>query len=93
MSQAGPILFVSNAQRPAFISALDGARFFPVIDSGWSSAAHAVDEVQPAAVVAALSSAHERHLAAVAAAIAGRTLYLPFFQSGRADARPRRLCR
>ncbi|GLR91812.1 GGDEF domain-containing protein [Bradyrhizobium iriomotense] len=77
MSQAGPILFVSNAQRPAFISALDEARLFPVIDSDWSSAARAVEEVQPAAVVAAPGSGHEPHLAAVAKAIADQTLYLP----------------
>ncbi|MGY8678507.1 GGDEF domain-containing protein [Bradyrhizobium sp. UFLA05-153] len=77
MSQAGPIVFVSNAQRPAFISALDEARLFPVIDSDWASAARAVEEVQPAAVVAALAGGHEPHLATVAKAIAGQTLYLP----------------
>lgn len=77
MSQAGPILFVSNAQRPAFISALDEARLFPVIDSDWASAAQAVDQVQPAAVLAALSGGHEPHLAAVARKIADQSLYLP----------------
>ncbi|MGV7216776.1 GGDEF domain-containing protein [Bradyrhizobium sp. UFLA05-112] len=77
MSQAGPILFVSNGQRPAFISALDGARLFPVIDSDWASAARAVEEVQPAAVVGALAGGHEPHLAAVAKVIAQQTLYLP----------------
>ena len=77
MSQAGPILFVSNAQRPAFISALDEARLFPVIDSDWAGAARAVEEIQPAAVVAALANGHEPHLAAVAKAIAEQTLYLP----------------
>ena len=77
MSQAGPILFVSNAARPAFIAALDEARLFPVVDSDWSSAARAVEEVQPAAVVAALTGGHEAHLATVAKAIADQKLYLP----------------
>ncbi|WFU37525.1 GGDEF domain-containing protein [Bradyrhizobium sp. CB82] len=77
MSQAGPILFVSDAQRPAFISALDEARLFPVIDSDWASAGRAVEEVQPATVVAALGSGHELHLVAVASAIAAQALYLP----------------
>jgi hypothetical protein len=77
MSQAGPILFVSNTARPAFIAALDEARLFPVVDSDWSSAARAVEEVQPAAVVAALTGGHEPHLATVAKAIADQKLYLP----------------
>ena len=42
MSQAGPILFVSNTTRPAFVAALDEARLFPVVDSDWASAARAV---------------------------------------------------
>jgi hypothetical protein len=77
MSQAGPILFVSNTARPAFIAALDEARLFPVVDSDWSSAARAAEEVQPAAVVAVLTGGHEAHLAAVAKAIADQKLYLP----------------
>ena len=77
MSQAGPILFVSNAERPTFISALDEARLFPVIDSDWACGARAVQEVQPAAVVAALTAGHEPHLPALAKTIADQTLYLP----------------
>ena len=38
MSQAGPILFVSNAERPAFVAGLDEARLFPVVTSDWASA-------------------------------------------------------
>ena len=56
MSQAGPILFVSDAERPAFVAALDEGRLFPVIDTDWASAVRAVEEVQPAAVLAAVSA-------------------------------------
>jgi hypothetical protein len=77
MSQAGPILFVSNAERPAFLAALDEARLFPVVDSDWASAARAVSEVQPAAVLAAMSGGHEPHMALLAKKIADQPLYLP----------------
>jgi hypothetical protein len=77
MSQAGPILFVSNAERPGFVAGLDEARLFPVVDSDWASASRAVAEVQPAAVLAAASGGHEPHLAALAKTIAEQPLYLP----------------
>ena len=77
MSQAGPILFVSNAERPAFIAALDEARLFPVVDSDWASAARAVEQVQPAAVLAAMSGGHEPYIALLARKIADQPLYLP----------------
>src|SRR5438445_6289196 len=77
MSQAGPILFVSNAERPAFIAALDEARLFPVVDSDWASAARAVEQVQPAAVLAAVYGGHEPHIALLAKKIADQPLYLP----------------
>ena len=77
MSQAGPILFVSNTERPAFVAGLDDARLFPVIDSDWANASRAVAEVQPAAVLAAPSGGHEPHLTALATTIAEQRLYLP----------------
>ncbi|WP_409188825.1 GGDEF domain-containing protein [Bradyrhizobium sp. RDM4] len=77
MSQAGPILFVSNAERPAFIAALDEARFFPVVDTDWASAARAVEQMQPAAVLAAMHGGHEPHIALLAKKIADQPLYLP----------------
>ena len=52
MSQQGPILLVSTARRPSFADALDDAKLFPVIEADWADAARAVDQVQPAAVVA-----------------------------------------
>lgn len=77
MSQAGPILFVSNAERPAFIAALDEARLFPVVDSDWASAARAVEQVQPAAILTAMHGGHEPHMAALAKKVADQSLYLP----------------
>src|SRR5689334_1201202 len=77
MSQAGPILFVSNTERPAFIAALDEARLFPVVDSDWASASRAVEEVQPAAVLAATSGGHEPYMPLLAKKIADQPLYLP----------------
>ncbi|MVT53924.1 GGDEF domain-containing protein [Bradyrhizobium yuanmingense] len=78
MSQAGPILFVSDAERPAFVAALDEARLFPVVDTDWTSAPRAVEEVQPAAVLAAVHAGHEPHVTRLAKTIAAQSLYLPF---------------
>ena len=53
MSQQGPILVVSTAaRRPSFVAALDVAKLFPVIEAEWADAARAVEQVQPAAVLA-----------------------------------------
>src|SRR3954468_2280512 len=88
MSQAGPILFVSNAERPAFVAALDEARLFPVVDTDWASAVRAVEQVQPAAVLAAMNSGHEPHLALLARKIADQSPYLPFVALDAAGALP-----
>jgi len=88
MSQAGPILFVSNAQRPPFIAALDEARLFPVVDTDWASAARAVEQVQPAAVLAAMNSGYEPYLALLARKIADQSPYLPFVALDAAGALP-----
>jgi len=77
MSQAGPILFVSDAERPAFIAALDQTRLFPIVDSDWANAARAIDQVQPAAVIAAMHGGHEPHMPRLAKVIADQPLYLP----------------
>ena len=77
MSQQGPILIVSTARRPSFAAALDLAGLFPVVETGWSDAPRAVDQVQPAAVLAAASDVREAELAALAARIAARQPYLP----------------
>ena len=55
MSQQGPIIVVSTAERPPFAAALDDAKLFPVIDAAWADASRAVAQLQPAAVLVALS--------------------------------------
>jgi hypothetical protein len=77
MSQQGPILVVSTAQRPSFADALDVAKLFPVIEVEWADAARAVDQVQPAAVIAASSEIDEAGFSALAARVAARQPYLP----------------
>ena len=72
MSQQGPILVVSTAERPSFASALDEAKLFPVIATEWADAAHAIEQVQPAAVIAAATGIHETAIAALAKPIALR---------------------
>jgi hypothetical protein len=77
MSQQGPILVVSTARRPSLADALDVTKLFPVIEADWTDAARAVDQVQPAAVVADCSEIDEADFAALAMRVAGRQPYLP----------------
>jgi hypothetical protein len=77
MSQQGPILVVSTATQPSFASALDVIRLFPVVEAEWADAARAVEQVQPAAIVAAVSGNDNISLAPLAARIAACQPYLP----------------
>ncbi|MCA1457736.1 GGDEF domain-containing protein [Bradyrhizobium sp. BRP22] len=77
MPQQGPILIASTTGRPAFARALDEARLFPVVETTWADAARAIAQVQPAAVIAAASTADEAGLAELAAAVGPRQPYLP----------------
>jgi len=77
MSQQGPIIVVANAERPAFASALDEAKLFPVIDLPLADAATAVVQLQPAAVLVASSEAIGAAFAALAQRIAATRPYLP----------------
>jgi hypothetical protein len=51
MSQQGPILIVSSGETSSPAAALSDTKMFPVIESGWSDAAHAVGGLQPAAML------------------------------------------
>jgi hypothetical protein len=77
MSQHGPIIVVSTAERPSFASALDDAKLFPVIDASWANASRAVEQLAPAAVLVALSEVVEPNLRALAKQIAATKPYLP----------------
>jgi hypothetical protein len=77
MSQQGPIIVVSPEGRPAFASALDEAKLFPVIDAGWGDVSRAVRELAPAAVLVAFSNTAQSGLGALAKQVAAITPYLP----------------
>ncbi|MBR1143754.1 GGDEF domain-containing protein [Bradyrhizobium sp. AUGA SZCCT0431] len=77
MSQQGPILVVATARRPSFAAALDVAKLFPVVEAEWADAGRAVEQLQPAAVLAATSDVDQATLAALAAPIAAHQPYLP----------------
>lgn len=77
MSQQGPILVVSTAGRPAFASALDDARMFPVIDAGYAEASRAVEQLHPAAVLVAMAGTAEPGIKTLAKQIAAQQPYLP----------------
>jgi hypothetical protein len=77
MSQQGPILIVSGAARPPFATALDDAKLFPIVEANWAEASRAVEQLQPAAVLAAAADGVEPGLKALAKQIAARQLYLP----------------
>ena len=77
MSQQGPILIVSTARRPSFAAALDVGKLFPLVEADWTDAARAVEQVQPAAVLAAASDIDQAALAALAGSVAAHEPYLP----------------
>jgi hypothetical protein len=77
MSQQGPILVISTSGRPSFAAALGEAKLFPVIDTDWAEASRAVEQLRPAAVLAAMPGINQPAFAALAKQIASREPYLP----------------
>lgn len=77
MSQQGPILIVSSAERPSFAAALDQAQLFPMVATDWAEAVRAIAQVQPTAVIADTAGIDEDSIAALAAAADAREPYLP----------------
>lgn len=77
MSQQGPILIVSSAERPSFAAAFDDAKLFPVIDVSLVDARRAVADLQPAAVLVASSETAQRGFAALAQQVSAVQPYLP----------------
>ena len=82
MSQQGPIIVVSTTERPSFATALDDAKMFPIIETGWADASRSVEQLQPAAVLVALSDAIKPSFEALARQIAARQPYLPLIAIG-----------
>jgi hypothetical protein len=77
MSQQGPIIVVSTAERQSFATALSDAKIFPIIDTAWADAPRAVEQLQPAAVLVAMSGTVEPDFRSLAKQIAARQPYLP----------------
>jgi hypothetical protein len=75
MSQQGPILVVSSGEPSSVVAALAQTGMFPVIESTWPEAAHAVEQLQPAAVL--VSGDAGADFAAFAAQVAELKLYVP----------------
>jgi hypothetical protein len=80
MSQQGPILVVSSGEPSSMVATLSETGMFPVIESNWPEAAHAVEQLQPAAVVA--SGDAGPGFAALAAQVAELKPYVPFVVVG-----------
>jgi hypothetical protein len=75
MSQQGPILVVSSGEPSSAVATLSETGMFPVIESNWPEAAHAVEQLQPAAVLVSGNAGPE--LAALAAQVAELKPYVP----------------
>lgn len=77
MSQQGPILIVSTGGRPSFASALHESKLFPVVDSDWTDAARAVEQLRPGVVLVACPGMNKPALESLTRQIAAREPYLP----------------
>src|SRR3977135_2138407 len=77
MSQQGPIIVVSTAERPSFATALDDAKIFPVIDTAWVDASRAIAQLRPAAVLVAMSASGNTGFRGLAKQIAAQQPSLP----------------
>jgi hypothetical protein len=75
MSQQGPILVVSSGEPSSVVATLSETGMFPVIESNWPEAAHAVEQLQPAAVLASGHAGPE--FMALAAQVAELKPYVP----------------
>jgi hypothetical protein len=75
MSQQGPILVVSSGASSSLAVALSDTKMFPVIETNWPEAAHAVEQLQPAAVL--VSGDAGPGFSALAAQIAEIRPYVP----------------
>src|SRR5690242_15291534 len=88
MSQQGPILVVSHAPQRSLVGLLDDAKLFPLLETGWADAARAVAQVEPAAVLVAMSGQADAELTQLAAQVAARKPYTPLIAVEPADPLP-----
>jgi hypothetical protein len=78
MSSQGPIIVVSTDRQSALTAALDDAKMFPIIETSWGDASHAIAQLQPAAVLVAMSEGAEPEFSNLAKQIGTLQPYLPF---------------
>ncbi len=77
MSQQGPVLIVSATTRPSFAAVLDETKLFPVVVTDWNEVGRAIEQVKPAAIIAAAEGIDFVTLSALAKRAAARAPYLP----------------
>jgi hypothetical protein len=76
MSQQGPIVVVTSGAPSPLAAALSETKMFPVVETIWSEAARAVEQLHPAAVLASGDAGAE--FETLALQVAGVTPYVPF---------------
>lgn len=89
MSQQGPIIVVADGGRPAFADMLAEAAAFPVVEIDWAGASAAVEELQPALIVAQISDGCTDELTALASSIENADPYVPLIVIGALSCPPR----
>ena len=72
MSQQGPVLIVSTTPRPSFAAVLDETKLFPVVVTDWNEVGRAIEQVKPAAIIAAAEGIDFVTLSALAKRAAAR---------------------
>lgn len=77
MSHQGPIVIVSDDKQRALCAALDAAKMFPLVETGWAEAPRAVAQLDPVLIVAAMPQHASSDLERLAAQIGGIEPYLP----------------
>jgi hypothetical protein len=75
MSQQGPIVVVSSGEPSPLAAALSETKMFPIVETTWSEAARAVEQLQPAGVL--VSGDTGAGFAALAMQIADMKPYVP----------------
>src|SRR4051794_36060502 len=76
MSQQGPIIVVSSSETSPVAAMLSETKMFPVVETIWSEAARAVQQLQPAAVL--VSGHASAEFEALAGQVADLKPYAPF---------------
>jgi GGDEF domain-containing protein len=75
MSQQGPIVVVASGEPSPLAAALSETKMFPVVETSWSAAARAVEQLHPAAVLVSGDAGAE--FEALALQVADVTPYVP----------------